>query len=69
MPVAAAEPERNSVGIDQSGGLAELTPELTTTRAIITATSEAAKPAKKRPMPAAAQASVTCQVRSPVRSE
>src|SRR3954451_5510580 len=69
MPTAAAEPDRNIVGIAQSGGLAALIPTLTRLRAATTATVEDAPPASIRPTAATRQAITTCQVRSPVLSE
>src|SRR5574343_2024845 len=69
MPVAAAAPDRNMVGMLHSGGLAQLMPILTRVSAAIRPTTLLAPAATTRPTEAAMQASTTCQVRSPVRSE
>jgi hypothetical protein len=69
IPAAAAEPDRNIVGMLQSGGFAELMPTLTRLRASTTATTELATPASARPTAAMMQAITTCQVLSLVRSE
>src|SRR6476659_8019858 len=69
MPAAAAEPERNMVGMAQSGGFAELMPMLTSVSAATTDTHDPAVPASARPTAAAMQAATTCQVRSLVLSE
>src|SRR4051794_9686924 len=69
MPAAAAEPDRNMVGMLHRGGFAELIPTLTSVSAITTTTTEPADPARARPAAATRQAMTTCQVRSPVRSE
>src|ERR1700730_2719518 len=62
MPAAAADPDRNIVGIAQSGGFAELMPILTSVSAATTDTQDPAAAA-------AMQAATTCQVRSFVLSE
>src|SRR4029077_1860435 len=69
MPAAAADPDRNMVGMAQSGGFAELMPILTSVSAAITDTQDPADPASARPAAAATQAAMTCQVRSSVLSE
>ncbi|MGY3075316.1 hypothetical protein ACVWZZ_001687 [Bradyrhizobium sp. LM6.10] len=69
MPAAAAGPDRNSVGMLQSGGFAEEMPILTSVSATSTVTTPVASPANASPAAASRQASTTCQVRSPVRSE
>src|SRR4029077_14557657 len=69
MPAAAADPDRNIVGIAQSGGFAELMPILTIVSAATTDTQEPADPASRAPAAAAMQAATTCQVRSFVLSE
>src|SRR5260221_11619827 len=69
MPAAAADPDRNMVGIAQSGGFAELMPILTSVSAATTDTQDAADPASARPAAAAMQAATTGQVRSLVLSE
>src|SRR6476646_144652 len=69
MPAAAADPDRNMVGIAQSGGFAELMPILTSVSAATTDTQDPADPARARPAAAAMQAATTCQVRSLVLSE
>src|SRR4051812_24528933 len=69
IPAAAAGPDRNSVGIDQSGGLAELIPTFTSVSAATSARRPPLDPAMKRPAEAARHAKATCQERSPVRSE
>src|SRR3984893_2282783 len=69
IPAAAAEPDRNMVGMLHSGGLAALMPMLTRVSAATTDTTEVAAPASIRPAEAAMQAATTCHVRSPVRSE
>src|SRR5260221_6772925 len=69
MPAAAAEPDRNMVGMLQSGGFDALIPILTSDRASRTVTIVPEEPAKKSPAAASRQAPTTCQVRSPVRSE
>src|SRR5574338_143029 len=69
MPVAAAAPDRNRVGMLHSGGLAQLIPTLTSVRAAIRPTMLLAPAATTSPIAAARQARMTCQVRSPVRSE
>src|SRR6202521_5396542 len=69
IPAAAAEPDRNIVGMLHSGGFAELIPILTSVSASSTATTVPANPASTNPAAASTQATTTCQVRSPVRSE
>src|SRR5690242_10525785 len=69
MPEAAAGPERNSVGMLHSGGLAALMPILTRVRAATTASVVLDRPASARPAEATRQAITTCHVRSPLRSE
>src|SRR6476646_3192506 len=69
MPAAAAEPDRNIVGMAQSGGFAELIPTFTSVSAATTDTQDPADPASARPAAAAIQAATTCQVRSFVLSE
>src|SRR5712664_210979 len=69
IPAAAAEPDRNIVGILHRGGFAALMPMLTRVSAATTEITDVAEPASIRPTAAAMQAATTCQVRSPVRSE
>src|ERR1700730_9828840 len=69
IPAAAAEPDRNIVGMLHNGGFAELMPILTSVSANSTASTLPANPASTRPRDASRQAPTTCQVRSPVRSE
>src|SRR6516162_2839819 len=69
IPAAAADPDRNIVGMLHRGGFAELIPTLTSVRAATTATTEVDAPARAKPAAAMRQAMTTCQVRSPVWSE
>src|SRR4051812_35367586 len=69
MPAAAAEPDRNMVGMLHSGGLDELMPMFTSVRAARTATTVVENPARTRPAEASRQAMTTCHFRSLVRSE
>src|SRR5262245_23053377 len=69
IPVAAAGPDRKSVGMLHSGGLAALMPTLTSVRAVITATTVFETPASAKPAAATRQAMTTCHVRSFWRSE
>ena len=69
IPVAAAAPLKNFVGMLHKGGLAALTPALTSTSEAITAIMLAELAANTRPVAATAQAMATCQVRSSLRSE
>src|ERR1700761_4850988 len=69
MPLAAAGPDRNSVGMLHNGGLAALIPTLTSTSAVTTARTPEDIPASASPIAAARQAITTCHVRSLVRSE
>src|SRR5689334_21430616 len=69
MPVAAATPDKNIVGMVHSGGLAQLMPTLTSVSAAIRPTRLCEVAAMTKPVAAARQAMMTCQVRSPVRSE
>ena len=48
MPAAAAEPDRNIVGMAHSGGLAALMPTLTSVSAATTATTELATAGKRK---------------------
>src|SRR6478752_8955066 len=64
MPAAAADPDRNVVGMAQSGGFAELMPMLTKARAATTDIHEPANAARVSPAAAAKHAATTCQVRS-----
>src|SRR4029077_5647262 len=69
IPAAAAEPDRNRVGMLHSGGFDELMPILTSVSVSRTDSTVPANPAIARPSAASRQAPTTCQVRSPVRSE
>src|SRR5690349_14664631 len=69
MPLAAAGPDRKSVGMLHSGGLAALMPTLTSTKDVTTAAAVLEIPARARPAAAARQAMMTCHVRSFWRSE
>src|SRR3954471_22221115 len=69
IPAAAAEPDRNRVGMLHSGGFDELMPILTSVSVNRTDSTVPANPAITRPSDASKQAPTTCQVRSPVRSE
>ena len=69
IPVAAAAPDRNMVGILHNGGFAQLIPMFTRVNAAIRPTILSAPAAITRPTAAAIQAIMTCQARSPVLSE
>src|SRR6266702_6742924 len=70
MPAAAAGPDRKSVGIDQSGGFAELMPMFTSVSARMTlARAAPVAPAMTSPPEATRHGSTTCHDRSPLRSE
>src|SRR6267142_5635637 len=53
IPAAAAEPDRNIVGMLHSGGFAELMPTLTSVSAATTEITDVAEPASIRPTAAA----------------
>src|ERR1700758_3017785 len=69
IPLAAAGPARNRVGMLHNGGFAALMPILTSTSAATTEATPTAVPANASPMAATRQAITTCHVRSLVRSE
>ncbi len=69
MPAAAADPDKNMVGMLHSGGLAQLIPTFTMVSAAINPMTLCVPAAIARPTAAVKHARATCHVRSLVRSE